>query len=124
MDIHDCPTCGGSLSHVAELIFNRGQRLIIFDGKARRLSMQQVIIFDALYLRLGQPVQTNYLIQLVWSHDEPSNLDSVIGTLVSQLRIPLIGSGYHIPRAQYRSGYESGSYTLCFDLNRRVQTIT
>ena len=124
MDIHNCPTCGGSLNHVAGLIFNPSQRLIIFDGRARRLSLQQVIIFGALYLLFGHAVQTNHLIQLIWGLDEPNDPEAVIGTLVSQLRRPLIGSGYYIPRAQYRGGYESGSYTLCFDSNRCVQTTT
>ncbi len=119
MNSCNCPVCGGSLRYLTKLVFNADQRLIIFNGKARRLYPQQAIVFGALYRRFGRPVQIDHLIRLVWDLEEPKNPTGFIGTLVCQLRPVLAGSGYYIPTAQYGRGYESGSYTLCFDTSKK-----
>lgn len=120
MGNRNCLVCGSSLSHLTELIFSADQRLIVFNGEARRLFPQQAVVLSALFHRFGQPIQVDYLIRLVWDLDEPKNPAGFIGTLICQLRGALTDSGYYIPRAQHGRGYESGSYTLCFDTSRVV----
>lgn len=119
MNDHNCPVCSGSLSHLSGLIFNAEQHLIIFNSKAKRLSLRGTIIFSELYRRFGRPVKTERLIYLVWDADEPEKSTSAIGVEVCRLRSLLTGSGYYIPRAQYASGYESGSYTLYLDQSKK-----
>lgn len=119
MNSQNCTLCGASLAHLPDLIFDAEHRLIIFNGEAQRLCVQEAIVFGEVYRRFGHSVQTTHLVHSVWGLDEPENPLNIIAIMFCRLRKVLAGSGYHIPPAQYGRGYDTSSYTLCFDASLR-----